>query len=51
MSHRPAVIYRYDGSLDGLLCCVFQSYTRRETPADIREEALFEGSLYPSPPH
>lgn len=35
MPDGAAVIYRYDGSFDGLLCCVFESYTRRETPADI----------------
>ena len=29
------IIYRYDGSLDGLLCCVFEAYARKEAPADI----------------
>ena len=27
--------YRYDGSFDGFLCCVFESFRRRETPAAI----------------
>lgn len=29
------VIYQYDGSFDGLLCCVFESYEKREIPEDI----------------
>jgi probable DNA metabolism protein len=33
--NKPAAVYRYDGSLDGLLCCVFEAYTRKEAPADI----------------
>jgi probable DNA metabolism protein len=35
MSDRSDVIYRYDGSFEGLMCCVFESYAARETPADI----------------
>ena len=30
--------YTYDGSLGGLLCCVFDSYTRREMPLAILTE-------------
>jgi len=26
------VCYRYDGSLDGLLCCIFEAYERKEEP-------------------
>ncbi len=29
------VIYYYDGSFDGLLCCVFESYDKKEIPLDI----------------
>lgn len=29
------VVYRYDGTFDGLLCCVFESYEKKEIPADI----------------
>ncbi len=29
------VIYYYDGSFDGLLCCVFESYSKKEVPMDI----------------
>lgn len=27
------VIYQYDGSLDGFLCCVYESYVYKEAPA------------------
>jgi len=26
------ICYRYDGSLDGLLCCIFEAYERKEEP-------------------
>ena len=29
------VYYRYDGSLDGLLCCIFEAYARKESPRAI----------------
>ena len=29
------VIYQYDGSFDGLLCCIFESYTQKENPTAI----------------
>jgi len=40
------IIYQYDGSFDGLLCCIFESYTQKERPTAIvcAEEA--EWSLY-----
>ncbi len=37
--------YRYDGSFDGLLCCVFESYRQNEIPAQILPPG--EASLYP----
>ncbi|OUP08977.1 TIGR03915 family putative DNA repair protein [Anaeromassilibacillus sp. An200] len=38
--------YRYDGSFDGFLCCVFESFLKKETPAAILpEDGPF--SLYP----
>ncbi len=30
-----SVQYRYDGSLDGLLCCIFEAYACREEPVSI----------------
>lgn len=35
MPERPTLIYCYDGSFDGLLCCVFESYERKELPLDV----------------
>lgn len=35
MPDKSNVIYRYDGSFDGLLCCVFESYDKKEIPLDI----------------
>lgn len=29
------VAYCYDGSFAGFLCCVFESYARREIPAEV----------------
>ena len=29
------IIYQYDGSFEGLLCCVFESYTKKERPTAI----------------
>lgn len=36
MPHRPALIYVYDGSFAGLMCCVFESYEQKEIPLDIQ---------------
>ena len=38
MPDRPNLTYQYDGSLNGLLCCVFESYVQREVPSAIRSE-------------
>ncbi len=35
MSYRTDVVYRYDGTLDGFLCCVYESYANKEMPAAI----------------
>lgn len=35
MHTQSDLIYRYDGSFDGLLCCVFESYEKKELPMDI----------------
>lgn len=35
MSERRTVVYGYDGSFEGLLCCVFESYERKELPLDV----------------
>ena len=38
------MIYSYDGSYDGLLCCVFKSYQEKEIPEDI---VLVDASCIP----
>jgi len=35
MSATADVIYNYDGSFEGLLCCVFESYDKKEIPLAI----------------
>ena len=35
MPDRTNIIYRYDGTYEGLLCCVFESYEKREIPSEI----------------
>lgn len=35
MPERTDLVYACDGSLAGALCCVFESYTRKELPMDI----------------
>ncbi len=41
------LIYRYDGTFDGFLCCVFESYAAKELPADILTSALPQTSFFP----
>lgn len=34
--YKPSdIVYQYDGSFDGLLCCIFESYDQKELPQDI----------------
>lgn len=40
MSDRSTVIYYYDGSYAGFLCCVFESYAEKEMPAAIYDAHL-----------
>ena len=40
------IIYQYDGSFDGLLCCVFESYTQKERPTAIFCDEDAEPSLF-----
>ena len=48
------VIYQYDGSLDGFLCCVYESYVYKEAPAafccDEDTLSLYEVRSAVSPP-
>lgn len=45
MSHRTDVIYLYDGSFDGLLCCVFRAFYQKEEPLDIVPQEEMQPSL------
>lgn len=46
MPDRTDLIYAYDGSFEGLMCCVFESYEQKEIPSVIRppgvEQSLFD---------
>ncbi|NRY56440.1 hypothetical protein [Clostridium acetobutylicum] len=35
MPNRSNLIYYYDGSFEGLMCCVFESYEKNEIPVNI----------------
>ena len=34
-AHVTDTAYCYDGSFAGFLCCVFESYARKEIPAEV----------------
>ena len=45
-----SVVYCYDGSFDGLLCCVFESFSRKEYPvaiecADSEKDTIFRRKI------
>lgn len=42
------IIYRYDGSFEGFLCCVFDSYVNKEYPSQFQDEAHVQPSLFPA---
>lgn len=42
------VIYRYDGTFEGFLCCVFDSYVNKEYPTAFQDEAHIETTLFPA---
>ena len=48
MLDRSDVIYTYDGSFDGFLCCVFESYDKKEIPLDIMPDSLDNTTLFPA---
>lgn len=41
------VVYRYDGSFEGFLCCVFDSYVNRERPFEFQDETHLVQTLFP----
>ncbi len=48
MLNRADIVYEYDGSFEGLLCCVFESYLCKEIPADILSPTAAQTTLLPS---
>lgn len=46
MSDRTDIVYAYDGSFEGLMCCIFESYEQKENPSVIRppdeQQRLFD---------
>ena len=48
MFKQQDVIYLYDGGFDGFLCCVFESFLKKETPFSICPAAGFEPVLFES---
>ncbi len=47
MPNKSNLIYYYDGSFDGLLCCVFESYDKQEIPLDIILPDASQMMLFP----
>ncbi len=48
MLKRSAVNYLYDGTIEGLYCCVFYSFSHKEIPMDIYNYDNDQNSLYES---
>lgn len=46
MSDRANIVYLYDETFEGLLCCVFESYTRKEIPLLIEPISATQALLY-----
>ncbi len=42
------IIYRYDGTFNGFLSCVFESYVSKEYPAQFQDEDHLIPSLFPA---
>ena len=45
MSDRSDLVYAYDGSFVGLMCCIFESYEQKEIPNIIRPQAYSRAFL------
>ena len=46
MALREDIVYRYDGSADGMLTCIFEAFAHREAPAAILSPDEPQGSLF-----
>ena len=47
MPYRTDLAYLYDGSFEGLLCCVYESYYKKELPALIFHHEEAQETLFP----
>ena len=47
MPYRTDIAYLYDGSFEGLLCCVYESYYQKELPSMIFDYGQEQGTLFP----
>ena len=47
MPYRTDIAYRYDGSFEGLLSCVYESYYQKELPAMIFSDGEAQETLFP----
>jgi len=47
MSYRTDIAYIYDGSFEGLLCCVYESYYQKELPSLIFSFSEEQSTLFP----
>ncbi|MCL2568694.1 MAG: TIGR03915 family putative DNA repair protein [Oscillospiraceae bacterium] len=47
MPYRTDIAYLYDGSFEGLLCCVYESYYQKELPAMIFHYETVQETLFP----
>lgn len=41
------LVYLYDGSFEGLCCCIYESFHAKEIPAAIFSNSTFQATLYP----
>lgn len=48
MLNRSNLIYIYDGSFEGLICCVFESYYKHEIPMDIVKLNTSQITFFPT---
>jgi len=47
MPYRTDIAYLYDGSFEGLLCCVYESYYQKELPSMIFHHEEAQETLFP----
>lgn len=48
MPDRTTLTYIYDGTFEGLMCCVFESYAKKEIPFGILSREASQGILFPA---